>query len=322
MTFIPLSCLLACPALIASPSPQEAVQEREVLAMGTRLFLSLEGSSAGQLSGASETLLAEVERIEAAASTWRPGSPWSRLNAAGGQPRALDPEWIRLLSRVQAWTAQTEGAFDPVLMAMLRAWGIREGGRSPSAPEVAQARAASGSTLLHLDARAGTAQLLHPQAGLEEGGFLKGYALDAARRIAEGHGAKIGWLDFGGQFLAWGRPIEAEVARPGHRQQARLRLRLENASLSSSGCSERGRHILDPRSGEPCPDWGAVSVVAHLALDADVLSTACFVLGPEQGLAWADRRDVAAVFLSHDGSVRMTRAFQRLNPTFLALEIP
>lgn len=306
-----LTAFLACPALIA----QAPVLERQVLAMGTRFSLRVEGPS-----GAAEALLAEVARIEAACSTWRGDSAWSRLNGARGEAVALDPEWLRLLGRVQAWSRETEGAFDPVLLALIRAWGLREGGRTPTSTVLAQARAASGSSLLRLDAGSGTARLLHPQAGIEEGGFLKGYTLDAARRAALDAGAPSGLLDFGGQLLAWGRPCEVEVAHPRERQRPILRLGLKEASLSTSGCAERGRHILDPRSGEPCADWGAVSVVAGSALDADVLSTALYVLGPSRGFAWAEARGTAALFLPHEGAPRMTAAFQRLNPTFLVKE--
>ncbi len=310
--------LLAYPA-VAMPKP---TSERAVLAMGTRLTLRLEGGSDAKLTEAAEAMLAEVARIEGATSTWRPDSLWSRLNAAKGEPRSFPPEWIQLLTRAQAWSTETEGAFDPVLGALLRAWGIREGGRRPTAEELTRARAASGVSHLRLDPQMGTVRLLHPEAGLEEGAFLKGYALDAARRVAEARGAAIGQLNFGGQLLAWGRAIEVEVAQPLDRRRPMLRLRLKNASLSTSGCSERGNHILDPRSGEPCPNWGAVSVVSPSALDADLLSTALYVLGPDHGLAWAEARGLAALFLPNHGPARMTRAFRMLNPTFLILEIP
>ena len=307
-----LSFLLSS-ALIARVAPIE----RRVLAMGTHFSVQV-----GAGSGGAEAAVQEVARIEAACSTWRPDSAWSHLNRAGGQAVPLAPEWLRLLARVQTWSRATSGTFDPALMALLQAWGTREGGRIPNPQELTAARAASGSALLHLDDQAGTAWLSHPNAGLEEGGFLKGYALDAARSEAERRGASSGLLDFGGQLLAWGKPVDVEIAHPRRRQQAALRVALEQASLSTSGCSERGRHILDPRTGQPCPDWGAVSVIASTGLDADVLSTALFVMGPQEGLAWAEAHQLAAVFLSHDGAIRMTTAFHAFNPTFFQKEMP
>ncbi len=284
--------------------------DRTVLAMGTRLRIHLEGS--GDPGSGSEAALREASRIEVACSTWDPASPWSRLNAAGGRPVALDGEWLDLLAEVQAWQVCTEGAFDPALGALMKAWGIRQGGhRRPTALELERARQASGSSLLVLDRKAGTARLLDPEAALEEGGFLKGYALDRMRAAA---GTPTGLLNFGGQLLAWGHPVEAAIADPLDRQRPRLMILLKDASLSSSGTSERGRHILDPRTGEPCPAWGSVAVVASEGLTADILSTALYVLGPERGLAWAERHGTAAAFLLNDGTIRQSSAFRDLHP--------
>ena len=303
------------PRIQAPGQATEAFLERKILAMGTELCLHLEGI--GDLGRASEAALAESARIEAACTTWNPASAWSRLNAARGARVALAPEWIDLLARIKGWTLRTEGAFDPVLMALMQAWDLRQGGRTPEAGALAAARRASGQALLELDREHGIARLLNPAAGVEEGGFLKGYALDAMRKTA---GAPSGWIDFGGQVLAWGQPLSVDIADPQDRQKTRCTLVLAEASLSCSGTSERGRHILDPRTGEPCPAWGSTAVVATDALSADVLSTALYVLGPEAGLAWAERQAVAAAFLLNDGSVRMSPAFRALRPTVIPLE--
>jgi len=319
MNWWPSSFFLV-PALVAAQgvAPAQGVQiaqDRLVLAMGTELRLHLEGP--GELGRASEAALAEAVRLEVACSTWDPASAWSRLNAAQSRPVVLDGEWIDLLGRMKAWQVRTGGAFDPVLMALMRAWGIRQGGQTPDPQTLTGARRASGAGLLELDAAAGTARLGHPEAGVEEGGFLKGYALDRMRRAAD---TPAGLLDFGGQLLAWGRPTEVSVADPRDRRHARLALLLHNASLSGSSTSERGRHILDPRTGEPCPAWGSTAVVAADGLTADVLSTALYVLGPDAGLAWADREGAAAAFLLNDGSLRMSRAFRSLHPTLIPRE--
>ena len=47
---------------------------------------------------------------------------------------------------------------------------------------------------------------------------------------------------------------------------------------------ERYHHILDPRSGFPAQALVSVTVIASTCALADALSTAVFVLGPEQGL--------------------------------------
>lgn len=305
-TVAPLTLALLAPAFGAAQS-----EDRQVLAMGTVLSLHLEGGARDRLQAAAEAAIEEVGRIEAACSTWRPDSAWSKLNAAEGRPVPLDTEWIRLLEAAKAWADRTEGTFDPCLRPLMEAWAVRGRGRVPQPEELALARRDSGAAHLRLDAAAETATFDSAEAGLEEGGFVKGYALDRALELARGAGAREGWLDFGGQVLVAGaRTIP--VARPGDRNRTALWLRLENASLATSGTSERGRHILDPRTGRPCPAWGSVSVVASTAFEADVLSTALYVMGPVKGLAWAQARGIAACFLYTHGRRRMTDAFAAL----------
>lgn len=295
---VPAPCLLA---LIATPP----TQDREVYAMGTRLKLHLE---AADPVAAAEVVLAEVERIEAACSTWRPGSSWSRLNGAEGAWQPLDREWLELLERTRSWSLRTGGAFDPALPALLRLRGLRAGAGAGE-----PAKSGFGCHLLEVDPLNGRARL-REGAGIDEGGFLKGYALDAAHRAAR---SASGWMDFGGQLLAWGRPQRVEIADPARRDRPRAVLQLRDASLSTTGCSERGRHILDPRSGLACAPWGSASVVAASAFEADLLSTAVYVLGPEAGLAWASAEDIAVLFLLNDGRRRMSPAFAALRPAFL-----
>ena len=47
---------------------------------------------------------------------------------------------------------------------------------------------------------------------------------------------------------------------------------------------DRYHHLLDPRTGYPARRCISATVWAGTALDADILSTAVFVLGPERGL--------------------------------------
>jgi thiamine biosynthesis lipoprotein len=60
-------------------------------------------------------------------------------------------------------------------------------------------------------------------------------------------------------------------------------------------------HILDPRSGEPAPADGParVTVLAPTAAEADALSTALYLLGPDGSAAFlAKRPDVGALFVT------------------------
>ncbi len=292
------------PVTLPAPGAVRTPAQRALLAMGTTLTLSVQGSPKGV-----EPALAAVAELEARCSTWRPESLWSRFNA--GESVALPEADQALLRQVVALSKATDGCFDPALGRLIQAWGLRSGGKVPSEEALRSARAASG--LEHLQEGPG-GLCLKEGAWLEEGGFLKGHALDLMRLKLEAGGATSGLLDFGGQLLAWGPTRSISLADPRDRRRPRLTLRLRNASVSTSGTSERGRHILDPRTGQPCPAWGSVAVVRPTGLEADVLSTALYVMGPDRGLAWAQAHGIAAAFLLNDGPARFTGPFRALHP--------
>ena len=271
---------------------------RHLAAMGTALSLTVSAPMRDAALCASEAGVREVERVEALLSTWRAETPLARLNAAPpGVATPVLPELFGLLRKIFKWQEVTGGAFDPTVLPLVRAWGLRSGGRIPGVDELRAARRATGpqfftfeESSLRVTRRAGA-------AGIDEGAWGKGWALDKAAAAMREAGAVSGILDLGGQILAFGEETSVAVADPRDRLRTVARLRLKDASASTSGNSERGvtvntrriGHLLDPHTGSPAPDFGSVTVVASSGLTADVLSTAFFVLGPEKGLALSER---------------------------------
>jgi hypothetical protein len=112
-----------------------------------------------------------------------------------------------------------------------------------------------------------------------------------------------------GEELASSREeVEVLIAHPADRDRPLVALALDpgaGGSVATSGNSERGitvggerrSHLLDPRTGEPAPDFGSLTVWAPTALRADCLSTGLYVLGPEAALAWAAERPGVEVLI-------------------------
>lgn len=289
-------CLNGLPAPPQTP-PSAAVIERRLAAMGTVLDLAISGRDRGTALEASEAAVGEIARVEERLTTWRPGGPLDRLNAASpGEMVALDGEVAGLLAAVLEWSERTERAFDPTVLPLVRAWDLRGEGRVPAATELARALAAMGPGRFRIDASTGDAQRLSPDAGIDEGAWGKGYALDRAVDELRRAGVRQALLDLGGQVSAIGRATVI-IADPRDRARPAASLSIADESVSTSGDSERGLlvhgrrigHLLDPRTGRPAPDFGSVTVVAPSGLAADVLSTAFFVLGPEKGLELSQR---------------------------------
>lgn len=282
---------------------------RHLAVMGTSFALAVSAPAREAALGASEAAVRAVEAADRLLSTWRDDTPLARLNAAAPRiAHETPPELFDLLRRVFEWSERTSGAFDPTVAPLVKAWGLRSRGRIPGAAELLRARTATGVRLFSFEespsssssgssSPSGTITRLESGAGIDEGAWGKGWALDRAADAALAAGASSVVLDLGGQVLARGEETPVAVAHPRDRARVVATLRLKDASASTSGNSERGLvvdgrrigHLLDPRAGEPAPDFGSVTVVAPSALVADVLSTALFVLGPKDGMALSER---------------------------------
>lgn len=148
---------------------------------------------------------------------------------------------------------------------------------------------------------------VHGEKGFESGAFGKGYALDRMLALTSGDAT----IDFGGQLIVRGSR-EVAIADPRDRAKPVLALTIANASLSTSGNSEQPGHIFDPRSGRSVRRDGSVSVIAKDGVIADILSTALYVMGEEEGLRWANTNGVAAIFINESKLVRRSARAPRV----------
>lgn len=282
------------PSVAARPSAVTAETiERHLVAMGTELVLHVEAATRAQALKASERAVRAIEAAEARLSTWREDTELARLNRAPvGEAVELSGELAGELARVHALWRATDGAFDPGVGALVRAWGLRTGGRAATDEELRAALGAGGLASLEL---AGARATRRADVVLEEGAFGKGAGLDAALDALVAAGATAGRIDLGGQWIAFGEPVTLGVADPRARERTVATVTVERGSIATTGNSERSivvagerrSHVLDPRTGRLADDWGSVTVHAPDALTADALSTGLFVLGPDAALAFA-----------------------------------
>ena len=316
----------------ASAATMESLARSRFL-MGTRLSIEVTAAEPG---AAIEAAFTEVQRLDGVLSNWRADSELVRLNREAGRGEVRCSE--DLFGAVQAaidWARRTDGAFDPTIDPLTRWFGLRgPEGRLPGPGEALsvappprpdpQDREAAVRLVdwrrvrLHRATR--SIRFDAPGMSLDLGGIGKGQALDAALRVLRARGVRSALLDFGGQLLAYGEGpddggFRVGVAPPDARNESAVVLRLRDRSLSTSGNAERrmpveqggAGHLLDPATGAPAGYQGSVTVMARQGADADALSTALFVMGPEKGLAWAERHEVDVLFLERDAMGHLTR---------------
>src|SRR5690606_30521398 len=113
-------------------------------AQGTTYSLQWTGTpSEAEVFAAAE---AELERIDALLSNYRPDSVLERFNATQStEPQTLPAELVSLLRLAERVHAASDGCFDPTVRPLVRAWGFD--GNEPAEPNAAAldtARAAVG----------------------------------------------------------------------------------------------------------------------------------------------------------------------------------
>ncbi len=319
--------LMGC-VVLSARSASSVFVSRDVYLMGTRAQLSTYAASRDRGLATLESALEVLEDAEEELSTWRPSSRISALNRHPvGEPWTATPRLCRMFRDVWEWHRATEGAFDPTIGRLLTAWDIRGEGAVPAPEARPRALASSGMTLLTFD-RGRCTLTRRADVAIDVGAFGKGEALDRAAAVL---GDDPWMIDIGGQ-IAVGGPVPREgawsirVADPRQRERPVLQVEMATGSLSTSAGSERDLvvdgvrvgHVLDPRTGRPATFDGSVTVWHQRGIAADALSTALYVMGPEEGLRWAEIRGIAACYqIPEQGTLRveMTRSFRRLLPS-------
>jgi thiamine biosynthesis lipoprotein len=285
-----------------------------------------------------------VDEIEGMITVYRDSSDLARVNAgAAAGWHTVGPDLLALLLLARDLHERTGGGFDMAAGSLVRTWGfLRRQGRTPAAEDLTRARAAAGMRWVEIDERASRVRFLRDGVELNPGAIGKGWALDRViERLAAAGVANV--LVHGGassvraagtqgpcqsaQSARRGWPVGVRhPLRPGRRLATVM---LEDRALGTSGSGtqffvERGRrlgHILDPRSGLPAEGVLSATVVAPTAAEADALSTALYVLGPE-GLPLIAPAGgaVAAILVLPTGSGRVRTLTANLAEPVLAIE--
>ena len=152
-------------------------------------------------------------------------------------------------------------------------------------------------------------------------GIAQGFAADRAMAALRRHGIGHALVDAGEIGTLGGRdasePWKVGIQHP-RRQDAYIEIaKLDGRCLSTSGDyatsfdeDHRDHHIFDPHTGRSPAAFSSVTIAAPTATQADALSTAVFVLGPERGLDLVrSSPSVDALLVLKDGRTLATDGF-------------
>jgi FAD:protein FMN transferase len=288
--------------------------------LGTLVTITAVHVDAGAARDMVRAAFAEIERLEGILSRHASGTPMARLNASGALEDAPH-ELIEVLGRAREIHGLSGGAFDPTVLPLLRLFERgAERGTLPTDADVARALELVGLDAVEMGP--GSVRLTRPGSALTLDGIAKGYVVDRAVAVLAATDAERVMVDAGGDIASGGVGVAGEpwsiaIQHPDDPARPVGRVRLAGQAVATSGDymqaftqDRRHHHILDPRNGRSPTHTSSVTVVAGTAMDADALSTALLVLGPEAGLDLLDRVPGAeGMLVGKDGTLHASEGF-------------
>ncbi len=309
----------AAATLLPTDSSQDLLPvQRSWTLMGTVLEATVyRPATAARLAQADlEEVHRAVLEIDQLMSLYLPDSELVGLNnQAGMGPIEVSEPTFQVLEASQHYTRLSGGALDVTVQPLVELWGFYRMERTSIPPllEIQAVLPRVGADRLDLDETGKTAALAEGSR-LDLGGIAKGYAIDRAVEALRARGVPAALIDLGGNIGVLGqppggRPWAVGIQHPRGNELIGL-LQFRGGAIATSGDydryfevqGQRFSHLVDPRTGWPAEDLYSVTVVAPNATAADALSTAAFVLGPEQGMALlADCEGVQGVLIQPSG---------------------
>jgi thiamine biosynthesis lipoprotein len=258
----------------------------------------------------------ELDAIDRACSRFRPDSELARVNRAGGKRVAVGPLLLEAL-RVAVDAARTSGGLvDPTVGRALRTSGYDSTFQVVAARDGNAFRAefstVPGWQTIELD-EAGATVRVPAGVELDLGATAKALACDraaiAAAAIAGGALVGLGGdIAVAGAAPAGGWPVRIADNHADPLDAPGPTVALDGGGLATSSTTVRRwrrgavelHHLVDPRTGRPAESpWRTVSVAARTCVDANVASTASFLL--EDAPGWLESRGLPARLVSVDG---------------------
>jgi thiamine biosynthesis lipoprotein len=267
---------------------------RKAWALGSDVSMTVLGLPAHRAERALEAAFDELATVERVMSLYRPDSQLCRLN----RDRWLDephPYLVEVLNVAAQTARQSDGAFDVTVQPLWQRFAeCHQQNRLPSDEEVAVARACVDWRAVEVSRD--RVRLRAPATAITLNGIAQGFAADRAIAALKRHGVRQALVNTG-EIGSLGRKTNGGdwtvgIQHPREPDAFVALAALDGRSLATSGDYETTfstdfstNHIFDPRTGQSPSELASVSIVAPTAMQADALSTAAMVLGPQRTLA-------------------------------------
>lgn len=269
-----------------------------------------EGVSESDVQQSIDSVLSDINQKM---STYLADSELSQFNKLPpGQPATLSPQTFQVLTISEQVFQESGGAFDITVGPLVNLWGFGPDKGSDEVPSPDEIRArldAIGAQYLSLEN--GNARKQKP-IQLDLSAVAKGYAVDKVAEVLESQGITRYMVEVGGEIKVGqvklsGEPWRIAIEEPNDLQRVIQKvLSLTSVAVATSGDyrnfyeknGHRYSHTIDPRTGSPVAHkLASVTVIHRSCAYADAYATALTVLGPQEGMALANKLGLAVYML-------------------------
>lgn len=273
--------------------------------MGTSWTVKFAGAH-GLDAGLRPLIQQGLDRVVAQMSPWERQSDLNRFNDGPcGSWQLLPPDFRTVIACALRIAAETDGACDPTLGALVDLWGfgpIARHNALPSHETIETALNASGWRNLICDPARGL--MRQTALRLDLCGIAKGYAVDLIARTLREHGIIDALVEIGGELSGHGvKPdgtpwwVSVDAGTAGHPP---LVIALHGLAIATSGCERNFAregaiysHTIDPRTGRPIDNGMITATVLHEScMQADAYATALMVMGAKHAITFANDKQL------------------------------
>lgn len=276
--------------LLGCEKKVERVDE-EKFAFGTFFKVTIFSNNAKDAKGKIGLAFKEIERIDEKYNSKVKGSLVDNLNKT--KKEIFDEEGVCLLKEVKKTYELSEKKYDITMEPLMMVWGFSEEVevRTVLPGEEELKKASENVDFSKVEIENNIVSIKNSDMKIDTGSFLKGYAVKKAAEKLRENGVTNGFISAISSIEAIGTkgdgtPWKIGIQNPDNPSEILGIVELNNQSMGVSGNyqtyveidGKRYHHILDKETNYPVQDKKMVVVVNKNSFEADMYSTAFFLM--------------------------------------------
>jgi FAD:protein FMN transferase len=320
----PVFGLIMLMFVACEPAPKNVPAALIVLngeAQGTTFNIRYHGAGVANYQQAVDSILKVIDQ---SLSNWVGNSTISLFNKQN-ELTTNDENFIRMMLESKSIYQVSNGAFDPAVMPLVKAWGF--GPEGPAVKndqnidsllllvnwdfEMTMTNDGSGKTVVQL--------VKNSPVQFDFNAIAQGYSVDVVFEFLRNNGVKNMMVEIGGEVRAMGKNDKGELWRIGIDkpvEEAERTLQavaeIDNRAIATSGNyrkfyekdGKRYAHTINPKTGYPVQhNLLSATVLAETCANADAYATVFMVLGLEESLTFLQNHpelNLEAYFIHSD----------------------